>query len=69
MANVDPDSETWRETAEWAKNQIKIHRNTLETIGLGPVETELARGYILALRGLLKLGEPSKILPPGSSAT
>lgn len=59
--NIDRHSETWAEIASYAKTQIENNRARLEQVGLPQSDADVLRGANMALRGLLKLVEPSKI--------
>lgn len=54
---IDPNSHTWAAVAEWAEKQLASKQMRLE----GPLDqpdTDRARGYIFAMRELLKLSQP-----------
>lgn len=66
-SQIETDSRTWRVVHAWAERQLMSSRLTLESIGYPPEQTEYLRGRIAAMKELLKLPEPKKIIPDGST--
>ncbi len=54
---IDRHSDTWRETAAWAESGLAKASERIESLGVGPAETENLRGRIACLRALLAMQE------------
>jgi hypothetical protein len=52
---IDKHSATWREIAAWAETDLAKASERIETLGVGPDETENLRGRIATLRELLAM--------------
>ncbi len=57
---IDKHSATWREVAAWAEGDLVKACERIETLGVGPDETENLRGRIACLRELLAKSEPAE---------
>ncbi len=57
---IDKHSATWREIAAWAEGELAKASERIETLGVGPGETENLRGLIACLRELLSKPEPAE---------
>ncbi len=52
---IDKHSETWREIAAWAEDELSKASERIETLGVKLDETENLRGRIATLRELLTM--------------
>ncbi len=52
---IDRHSETWREVAAWAEDELSKATERIETLGVKSDETENLRGRIATLRELLAM--------------
>lgn len=60
---IHAHEESWRTVVDHASREIEKWRGQLELPGLSPADTELLRGKIVALRGVLALGKADPAEP------
>lgn len=60
---LDPHSATWQAVKVHAEQELVIARAMLESNGLDHDETQFQRGKIVALKKLLAMAEPRRIIP------
>jgi hypothetical protein len=65
---LDPHSATWAAVRMHAEQELKIARALLESPSLDRDETQVQRGRIAALKKLLALAEPRRIIPIAETA-
>ncbi len=68
MADIDQNSRTWRVISDWAEEQLKNYRSSLEVPGSDMALTESDRGSILVLKDLLSLPTGSDFEPAADRA-
>ena len=52
---INKHSDTWREVSAWAETELSVATERIESLGVGPAETENLRGRIGVLRELLAM--------------
>lgn len=58
---IDRHSDTWREVAAWTTDELSRACARVESLGVGPDETENLRGRIAVLRELLAMQDEPEV--------
>lgn len=62
LKNLDKTSLTWRAIEDWARSELALAREALETPGIPVVDSDVLRGRISQLKALL--AQADDVPPP-----